>query len=342
MSRKIGPLITALVLGGLASIMSPAHAAEKVRVTQAGSQLYRLPMYVALLNGYFKDENLDVEIVSTSSGSDSIKMMVGGAVEFEDGPPVDLVNLRKQQIEAKAIAILNARLNNSIIVPKAKAGQIRQFSDLKGKTVGMTGVGSGTWQVVAALAKESGIDLDSVSSVAVGSDGVMTTFLAGRLDALSYVDPEDYLLLKNGDAVALVDFNDPATHRRYFGDETIFNQIVVMESYAKAHPAIVQSFVNGLQKALTWISQRKPEDVAALMKTYEPFKDVALDDLVGMTRRTGTGFPKSARISQPAFDSVMKLMTEIGVLDKPLLYGDFVDNSYADKAVAQFGPDRRP
>jgi NitT/TauT family transport system substrate-binding protein len=329
-----------LVLAGMIGFsgqMNTAHALETVRVSQAGYQLYRLPLYIAQIKGFFKEENLDVQFISTNSGSDSVKMLVGSAVEFENGPVIDIVNLRKQGIEAKTIGVINSRLNNSIIVPKAKAGEIKSFSDLAGKTVGMTGIGSGTWQVMAAVAKTTNTDLDKINMVSLGTQGIMQAFLAGRVDALSYVDPEAYLLLKSGDGVPLIDFNDDATHKKYLGDATIYNELIVLDSYANANPAIVQGFMNGVQKALNWLHSTPSEEIVTTVKGYEPFKDLPPEDIKGMLDRTGKGYPKSAVITKEAFDGTMNFMSVVGALDAPLPQDETVNNAFAEKAAATLG-----
>ncbi len=329
--------IFGLLFGLQLGLADAAFAATKVLVSQAGVQLYRMPIYVALLNGYFKDEGLDVELVTTRSGADSIKMMVGGAVQFANGPPVDLVNLRNQDIDAKCIAMLSMRLNNSIIVRKEKANEIKSFVDLKGRSLGISGVGSGTWQIVQAMARITGIDPDSINLVSLGVGGsIASAFQAGRVDAISYVDPENYQLMASGEAVPLVDLADDATHRKYFGDELLFNDVAVMSDYAKKNPQTVQAFANAVQRAVSWMHGQPAAAIAKLMKTYEPFQGVEEGLLTATVSRAMIGVPKSIETTTVAFDKMNDLLIKIKIVDTPVSFPLAVDNTFAAAAAKKY------
>jgi ABC-type nitrate/sulfonate/bicarbonate transport system substrate-binding protein len=70
---------------GLAVVLSSPgrpEALEKVIITQAVESLAFVANYVARANGYFIDENLAVEVISTRGGGPDIKANLAGRVEF--------------------------------------------------------------------------------------------------------------------------------------------------------------------------------------------------------------------------------------------------------------------
>jgi NitT/TauT family transport system substrate-binding protein len=80
---------------------------------------------------------------------------------------------------------------------RALADQIKSIRDLRGRTVGVTGVGSGTWQFIAYLATLESLKPDDLQYVSVGTgSNVIGAVKSGRVDAMSYADPENPKLVR--------------------------------------------------------------------------------------------------------------------------------------------------
>ena len=312
----------------------------KVRMSHAGAQTFRLPLYVAIQNGYFKDAAIDLEVIGTSSGSDAMKMLAGKAVEFSTGQVLDAVNLNREGINIQGVAMLTSKLGNSVIVRKAIANEIKSMADLKkglNRTVGVTSVGSGTWQFAVYMGLASGLTKEDFNFIPVGTGAnVIGAVKAGRVDAMSFADPENFQLVESGDAAFLIDLTDVATHKKLIGDTYLNNQIMVSSDYIKQKPEVVQGFVNAIQRGTVWASEHSPEEIAKLILGYEGFKgsDEAL--MVKSLRRMITAIPKSVVITKDAFDNAMKFPVAIGVLDKPMAYDLLVNTSFAVRAAAQY------
>jgi NitT/TauT family transport system substrate-binding protein len=344
-----GAIVTAACSSAPAAAPTSATAAKpaaatpaaltRVRISHAGAQTFRLPLYVAIQNGYFKDEGLDAEVIETKSGSDAMKMLAGKAVEFSTGQLVDAVNLNKEGMNIQGVAMLTNKLGNSIVVRKSLANDIKSMADLKGpnRTVGVTSVGSGTWQFAVYAAQAAGLKPEDLNFIPLGTGGaVIGGVQAGRVDAMSFADPENFQLVESGDAVFLIDMTDEATHKKLIGDTYLNNQIMVSSEYIKQKPEVVQSFVNAIQRGSVWASAHTPEEIATLILGYEGFKGADQALMVKSLRRMATAIPKSTVITRDAFDNAMKLPVAIGVIDKPMSFEQLVDSSFAEKAAAKY------
>jgi ABC-type nitrate/sulfonate/bicarbonate transport system substrate-binding protein len=72
---KLGS-VTALVLGLAAAVGSPLASAQnmtQISVSTANVGVFRLPLYIAIHNGYFREQGLELQLVNTQSGSDAMK-----------------------------------------------------------------------------------------------------------------------------------------------------------------------------------------------------------------------------------------------------------------------------
>jgi sulfonate transport system substrate-binding protein len=322
--------------------IAPRHglAAEKVLMSHAGIGLMRLPLYVAVQNGYFTDAGIDLQIVDTRSGSDAMMMLAGGAVNFATGQLIDAVNLNRQGMRVQGISMLTQRLANSVVVRRALADQIKSIRDLRGRTVGVTGVGSGTWQFIAYLATLESLKPDDLQYVSVGSgSNVIGAVKSGRVDAMSYADPENPKLVSDGDAVFLVDLADKATHDRLIGESYLNNQIMVLSSYASANPKIAQGVADAIQRAINWARSHSVEEVATLVHKYPAFAGNSSDDvLFSVKRMLPDGLAKTGIISEVAFNNAIKLPLSVGALKEPMTYDRLVNPSFAVNAARAYPP----
>ena len=320
-----------------------AKSLGKVRVSHATVGVFRLPIYVALQNGYFKDEGLEIEIIDSKSGSDAMKMLAGGAVEFATGQLLDAVNLQREGIDCKGIAIATNRMTNSITVKKSLAGQIKSFQDMKAQksTIGITSVGSGTWQFAVHMAKLQGIAKEDLNFVAVGAGtAAISAMKAGKLDVMSMADPENYTVVADGDAVFLYDMADVTQHKQYIGDTYLNNQVMTLGTYIKSNPEAVQAFVNAYQRAIVWNSSHTPEEIAKVIMGYRGWQGTDEKVLVDMLKRGASGNPKTAVIEKDAYDNGIKLPLAVGAIKEAMPYEQVINTEFAQNAVKKYPPQK--
>jgi ABC-type nitrate/sulfonate/bicarbonate transport system substrate-binding protein len=118
--------------------------------------------------------------------------------------------------------------------------------------------------------------------------------------------------------------------------EYMFGTIAVRRDWARQDHDLVVRFIRGYQDGLAWIydpvnrekviaywvdiSKSSPD---AATKTYDEY-------IVGPLR--GKVLPEQARISRPAMQAVIDLMTESNILQRPLTLDEVVDYSYLEEA----------
>ena len=187
------------------------------------------------------------------------------------GPFIDPVNLRRQNFQASSIALFSSRLNNSLIISSKKKNEIKTVADLKGRAIGITGVGSGTWQFLMYLIRRAGLGPEDVKMIPLGGDaGVIAAGLkSGNVDGMTYGDPFNYQLVQDGSAFFLVDATDEPTHQSLFPGDIIYNQIYATNALIQSNPQVVQAFVNATQKALNFANTHTALEVARVIKKWK-------------------------------------------------------------------------
>jgi putative hydroxymethylpyrimidine transport system substrate-binding protein len=136
-------------------------------------------IYAAQHQGYFEDEEIDLEIREPSSTADSAKLLAAGRADFAIMDINDFGIARERGADLVAIAAIVQRPLASVIV--GDRDEIRTPADLAGKTVGVTGVPSDD-AVLDTVLRSGDVDPSEVERVTIGFKAV-SALAAGRIDA---------------------------------------------------------------------------------------------------------------------------------------------------------------
>jgi NitT/TauT family transport system substrate-binding protein len=108
----------ALVVG---VVQADAQSPTKVKIRldwKGGAQ--HAPFYLGKEKGYYRDEGLDLDVISGSGSSDTIKQIGSKAVEFGLVDALVLVQGAQQRVPAKSIAAYYQTTPIVLISPQAK------------------------------------------------------------------------------------------------------------------------------------------------------------------------------------------------------------------------------
>lgn len=174
----------------------------------------------------------------------------------------------KAQAEGKDLVVLLAMMDSptAALVVRSDLTDIQSPKDLKGKAVGVVGLGSGHHMIGLAVADANGLAADDVTYRATGGIAGWIPSLRGkRVDALIASEPTLSRILDEGLGRILVDFHDRATTEKVFKGPHPTVALIARREYIEANPKIVQAVVTAHMNALKWIGQKKPQEILAVL-----------------------------------------------------------------------------
>ena len=169
--------VLCLTCGGASSVI----AADKVRATSSQRGFWDTTLILwGQEQGFFKDENIDLEIVWTEGGADEVQASVSGSVDITTG--TGIVGVIGAWAKGAPIRIISAEMTGpSDLFWYVKADSpIKALSDLNGKTVAFSRPGSSTDTVAQALIKLSGTNAKALSTG--GPAATLTQVLTNQVD----------------------------------------------------------------------------------------------------------------------------------------------------------------
>ncbi|MEF3125262.1 ABC transporter substrate-binding protein [Rhizobium leguminosarum] len=281
------------VLAAASLATSAAHAADKITIMVGGyeKQIY-LPAKLAESLGYFKDEGLDVELLNEAAGVDAENQLLAGAVQGVVGFYDHCVDLQAKGKFVESI-VQFSQAPGEVEMVSSKHPDIKSPADFKGKSLGVTGLGSSTNFLTLFMASKAGLKPGDVVTVPVGAGG---TFIAAmqqdQIQAGMTTEPTISRMIKTGEASVLVDMRTVESTRKALGGTYPAASLYMEASWVDAHKEEAQKLANAFVKTLRYINTHSAAEIADKMPKdfYVGDKDgyiKALDDGKGMFTSDG-------------------------------------------------------
>ena len=291
MSKKL--LLTALSLTLLAA--GPASAqSDKITIMVGGMEkIIYLPAKLAEVLGYYKDAGLNVELQNEPAGVDAETQLIAGQVQGVVGFYDHTIDMQAQGQSMMSVVQFSRAPGEVILVSNKTAPNAKSMADLKGSTIGVTGLGSSTSFLSQYLMSKNNIKPGQFSLLAVGAGN---TFIAAmdqnQIQAGMTTEPTISRLLKTGDARVLVDMRTEAKTKQALGGTYPAACLYMQTEYVNAHKDVVQKLANAYVKTLKYIATHNGAQIAALMPKDYSVGDVdsyikALNDGKGMFTTDG-------------------------------------------------------
>ncbi len=234
----------------------------KIMVGGLNKQIY-LPNKLTEQLGYFKAENLDVTLIDEASGQSSEDEVVAGNVQAGSGSYNHTIELQAAGKNMETVCQFGIAPGEAEVEDASKASDVTSVSDLKGKNLGVTEIGSGTQTLTSALLGQKGISADQVKWVGVGAgDTFIAAMKQGRIDVGITTQPTVLRLQKTGDAQVLVDLSKPETTQAALGGDYPFISLWGRADWIAAHKDTTQHVVNAYVKTMKWIATHSPQEIA--------------------------------------------------------------------------------
>jgi len=320
--------------------LSAAQALEtkKVKIAVGGrAALYYLSLMVADRNRFFEAEGLDVEIIDFAGGAKALQAVVGGSADVVSGAFEHTVNMLSKGQPMRAFVLAGRAPQIVLGVNRKTVPNYKSIQDLRGKTVGVTAPGSSTHILTNYVLAKGGLKPSDVSVVGVGATTTaVAAFRAGKIDAISNVDPVITILERTGELLVISDTRKVEEADQIFGGPMPAACLYAPATFVDRHPNTCQALANAMVRANKWVHRAGPSDVLKIVPESYLLGDAAvyLDAFLkakAATSRDGLFPDKGAETALRALASVDAKLAQ-AKLDLKSVY----TNEFARKANLKY------
>lgn len=312
---------------------APARGATiQLMVGGIEKQIY-LPAALADRLGYFREQGLDVQVLSDTSGGHAEDGLLTGSVQGVVGFYDHTIDLQAKGKFAQAVVQFGQAPGEAVVVSTRLGDAIRSPADFRGHALGVTGLGSSTYLLMQYLAGSHGVSKGETSVAGVGSGEAFAEALrSGRIDVGMTTEPTLSRLLKSGEARLLVDLRTPDAAAGELGGLYPAACLYMSTPWISTHRDEVQRLVNALVKSLRYIATHSAQDIAAQLPPGYMAGDRAL--YVATLQQSKAMFTPDGVMPAGGPANVLRVMrqAERTVLGKPIDLSRTFTNEFAQAA----------
>lgn len=319
--------VTALPLGVFAAKKDEAKLA-KVTLNEVAHSIFYAPQYVAIEEGYFKDEGLDLTLITGFGADKTMTAVISGEADigfmgaeasiyaYQEGATDPVVNFA--QLTQRAGNFLVAREE----MPDFK------WEDLKGRKVLGGRKGGMPEMVFEYILKQNGLDPQKDLSIDQSIDfGATAAAFTGdnSADFTVEFEPSATALEKQGAGYVVASLGVDSGYVPY-------TSYSAKTSYMEKNPDIMQKFTNALQKGMDYVQKHTPEEIARVIEPQFPETD--LDTITAIVKRyyDQDTWKENLVFGQEGFELLQDILEDAGELKERTPYEELVNTKFAQNA----------
>lgn len=321
-------MLLTIVVGLIGCGDSSKENLTTVKLNEVAHSIFYAPLYVAIEEGYFEKEGIDLELVTGFGADKTMTALLSGEADIGFMGPETTVYTANEGANDKVVnfAQLTQRAGNFVVARE----DMPDFSwnDLKGKTVLGGRAGGMPEMVFEYVLKENGIDpsTDLTIDQSIDFGSTAAAFSGGSGDFSVEFEPGATNLEKEGAGFVVASVGVDSGYVPY----TAFS---AKESYIQKHPELIQSFTNALQKGMDYVNQHSSEDIADVISPQ--FKDTDKNTISTIVERykSQDTWKNNLVFSEESYNLLLDILEEAGVITDRPAYKELVTTTYAEKAA---------
>lgn len=305
----------------------PEVKAETINFAYMPNMGGAAPIAIGEEKGFFKEAGIKLNAVKFLSGPPEFQAMASGDIDIAYiGPGATFLSAQGQ---GNIIGLVS--LGKSDMVFATKKSGIKEWKDLKGKTVGVPKGTSG--EMVLNLGIESaGLKPSDVNIINMDVAGAVTAYVANKVDAVAIWSPYTTEIEKQVGKENMIKLGDNSS---FYPEYSFPASWVVSPKFLKEKPELVERFM----KAMAKVTDYKIANLEEAVKLTAAYTQVPEDSLT--QELDSIDWIDSAELVKVFsdgsavkwFDNLQKLFVANEKLDKAVPSADFLTTEPAIKAV---------
>lgn len=327
-STKLFALLLALVLILPMSGCGKSDTKEltTVKLNEVAHSIFYAPMYVAIEEGYFAEEGIDLELTTGFGADKTMAAVISGDADvgFMGTEAGIYAYIEGSKDPVQNFAQLTQRAGNFLVAREPMDDFT--YEDLIDKEI-IGGRAGGTPQMVFEyILKENDIDPAALSiDQSIDFGATAAAFSGGQGDFTVEFEPAATALEESGDGYVVASLGVDSGYVPY----TAF---CAKQSYIKDNEDTIQHFTNALQRGMDYVATHTPEEIAKVIAPQ--FKDTELATLTTIVTRyyEQDTWAKDLVFKEDSYNLILDILDKAGVLDGDAPYKELVTTKFAEEA----------
>lgn len=303
-----------------------------IRISEVTHSLFYAPLYVAINNGYFAEEGLDIELTNAGGSNTVMTSLISNSADIGlMGPESVVYVINNGMTNAPTIFAQLTACDGSFLVGRTNEKDTFDWDNLIGSHIIAGRKGGMPAMTLKYILDQHGLltgdelgeDCNVVVDTTIAFDQTTSSFLAGTGDYVTIFDPTASSLDLNGTAYIETALGEEVSDIPY----TCF---VATAGYMKNNGDKITKFMTALKKGYDYLMNATDQQIIDCLKPSFSTTDDAL--IVASVRnyiRIGA-YASSFVLKESSWNRMLEIIDNAGELKAPVAHSSAVDTTFAE------------
>ena len=304
---------------------------KKISVNEVARSVFYAPQYVAINNGFFKKEGLEIEL-TTGQGADKVMtaVLAGQSDIGFAGPEASIYVYNEGKEDYAEVFAQMTKRDGSFLVSKTDTDNF-SWNDLKGKTVIPGRKGGVPYMTFEYVLKQNGIDPETDVNLddSIKFDLMAGAFAGGDAEYVTLFEPTASMTEEAGKGYVVASVGEAS-------GEIPYTAYFAKKSYIEENKDIIQGFTNAIYKGQQWVKQHSAKEIAEVIQDFFPDTDLDMLTKSIQSYMDIDAWNDTPVLKEEAFNRLQTVMKEAGELDKEAPYNKVINNEFAENSIKNY------
>ncbi len=322
--KKIIALFLSLILFLFPLSACKEKDAGTIRLNEVTHSVFYAPLYLAIENGYFSEENITIELTNGGGADNSMTAILSGTADIGLMGPETVIYVQNQgKKDAPKVFGQLTQKDGSFLVSRIAEPNF-DWNNLKGKEIlagRKGGVPAMTFEyVLNELNMQNGKDF--TLNFDVQFNLMTSAFLGGTADYCTVFEPtaSEYQASGKWHVVASVGAQ---------AGEIPYTSFIALDSYLKDNADTVKGFLRAIKKAHEFMASHTEYEVAEAIVKQFPSTSITSIETSIKSYKAIDAWKTNLQATEQSFERLQTIMQNAGELQTKVPFSKLVDNSLA-------------
>lgn len=299
-----------------------------VDLAEVTRSVFYAPQYVAIEEGFFEEEGLDVELQTTWGGDTTMTTLLSDGVDIALVGSETSIYVYAQDSRDYAVNFAQLTQTDGTFLVAKEPKPDFTWDDVRGSIFLGQRVGGMPQMVGEFVLKKHGIDphqdLDLQQNIDFAN--IPGAFQTGDAEYVQLFEPTASTFEKEGDGHIVASFGEESGKVPY----TVF---MAKQSMIDQDRETIENFSRAIYKAQQWVQENSAETIAESIHPY--FEDTEVEMLAASIERykDQDSFAPSPLMDKEAWENLKDIMNEAGELPEDVPYEELVNTEIAEEVI---------
>ena len=302
---------------------------KTIELNEVTHSVFYAPLYIAIENGYFEEEKIDVKLTNGGGADKSMTALLSGTADVALMGPETVVYVYNQgKKDAPKVFGQLTKRDGSFLVSRNEEPNFK-WEDLRGKEILAGRKGGVPAMTFEYMLNELGLynGTDVTLNFDVQFNMMTSAFISGTADYCTVFEPTASEYESEGKWHIVGSVGEQS-------GEIPYTSFIALDSYISSNQDTVKGFLRALKKAFEFLNTHTEKEVAeAIVKQFPSTTITSLEASVKSYKRIDA-WQTDMTATEKSFERLQNVMINAGELKEAVPFDKLVDNTFVKEIFA--------